>query len=168
MTPTDSTRHHTVLDTPVGPLTVVRTGTALSGVYFPGHRPAPAPGRIGTARADGFDEIRDQLAEYFGGRRRCFDLELAPVGTEFQNEVWAALRTIPYGETWTYSALAVTVGRPTSVRAVASANARNPLSIVVPCHRVIGMSGSLTGFAGGVERKRLLLDLESGTPTLFS
>ncbi|WP_442970482.1 MULTISPECIES: methylated-DNA--[protein]-cysteine S-methyltransferase [unclassified Rhodococcus (in: high G+C Gram-positive bacteria)] len=160
-------RVHTVVATPVGDLTLVRAGSALAGVYFPAHKPAPAVGRLGLGSSEGFEEITTQLSEYFAGDRRRFELTLDPVGTEFQQSVWAALRTIPYGETWTYSDLARAIGRPTSVRAVASANARNPLSIVVPCHRVIGMSGSLTGFAGGVERKRLLLDLESGSPTLF-
>lgn len=160
-------RVHTVVHTPVGDLTLVRTGSALAGVYFPEHKPAPAVGRLGLGSSEGFEEITTQLSEYFAGDRRLFELTLDPMGTEFQQSVWAALRTIPYGETWTYSDLARAIGRPTSVRAVASANARNPLSIVVPCHRVIGMSGSLTGFAGGVERKRLLLDLESGSPTLF-
>lgn len=160
-------RVHTVVATPVGDLTLVRAGSALAGVYFPEHKPAPAVGRLGLGSSEGFEAITTQLSEYFAGDRRLFELTLDPVGTEFQQSVWAALRTIPYGETWTYSDLARAIGRPTSVRAVASANARNPLSIVVPCHRVIGMSGSLTGFAGGVERKRLLLDLESGSPTLF-
>ncbi|MGB3772446.1 MAG: methylated-DNA--[protein]-cysteine S-methyltransferase [Rhodococcus sp. (in: high G+C Gram-positive bacteria)] len=142
-------------------------GDALAGVYFPAHAPAPAPARLGRRSDDGFDGIVEQFSDYFDGRRTSFDLPLEPAGTEFQHSVWAALRTIPYGETWTYSQLAVAIGRPSAVRAVASANARNPLSIVVPCHRVVGMSGSLTGFAGGVARKRFLLDLESGEPSLF-
>ena len=148
------------VDSPVGPLTMVRRGKSLTGIYFGGHRPAPTPIRLGTESDEGFDEIREQLAEYFDGRRRDFTFSVESSGTEFQCEVWRTLRTIPYGETWTYSQVAAAVGRPTAVRAVAAANARNPVSIVVPCHRVIGMSGKLTGYAGGIDVKRHLLDLE--------
>lgn len=153
---------HTIVESPIGPLTAVRDGAAITGLYFPAHAPAPAPARLGERDDAGFDDLRDQLAEYFAGTRHAFDLALAPSGTDFQVDVWGVLRTIPYGATWTYTEVATAVGRPGSVRAVAAANGRNPLSIVVPCHRVIGASGSLTGFAGGLERKRFLLDLESG------
>ena len=98
-----------------------------------------------------------QLGEYFAGERTRFDLALAPAGTRFQRAVWAALRTIPYGETRTYTEQAVAVGRPSAVRAVGAANGRNPIAIVVPCHRVVGADGSLTGFGGGIDRKRWLL-----------
>ena len=104
--------------------------------------------------------VRAQLAEYFAGERTRFDLELAPAGTPFQLEVWEALRRIPYGGTRSYGELAAELGRPGSARAVGAANARNPISIVVPCHRVVGSAGALTGYAGGVEAKRALLDLE--------
>lgn len=156
-----TTRHHRTVETPIGSITLVRDGSAVVGVYFENHRPAPPAGALGAPAGDGFDAVTEQLDEYFAGRRRAFELDLAPIGTDFQRQVWNALRTIPFGETWTYSQLAQSIGKPSSVRAVAAANARNPLSILVPCHRVIGMSGSLTGFAGGVDRKRFLLDLES-------
>lgn len=169
----DQCFRHTTVSTPVGPVMSVRRGAALTGIYFVGHSPAPAPARLGLAADDGFDRIRTELDEYFAGTRRSFDIEVAADGTAFQQSVWAALRTIPYGETWTYSDLARAIGKPSSVRAVAAANARNPVSIVIPCHRVVGMGGSLTGYAGGIARKRTLLDLESAAagselPTLFS
>ena len=103
---------------------------------------------------------REELEEYFAGRRREFDLPLSPHGTPFQRQVWQALRTIPYGSTCTYGQLAAAVGNPRAARAVGMANHRNPLPILIPCHRVIGSTGSLTGYAGGVERKRLLLSIE--------
>ena len=105
-----------------------------------------------------------QLKEYFAGLRNQFDLPLASTGTDFQTQVWHALTTIPYGETWSYQDLANAIGNPKAVRAVGLANSKNPISIVVPCHRVIGKSGKLTGYAGGVERKQRLLALEKGTP----
>jgi methylated-DNA-[protein]-cysteine S-methyltransferase len=144
----------------VGPLTLVRSGDVLTGVYFASHAPAPRPDRLGTPSTEGFDRIVAEMTEYLDGTRTAFDVPISPDGTEFQRSVWAALRTIPYGETRTYTELATAAGRPGSVRAAAAANARNPLSIVVPCHRVIGTNGSLTGFAGGIEVKRYLLNLE--------
>ncbi|MGU3432822.1 methylated-DNA--[protein]-cysteine S-methyltransferase [Actinomycetes bacterium M1A6_2h] len=143
-----------------GPLTLVRTGDVLTGVYFSGHSPAPNPARLGVPSAEGFDAIVAELEEYLDGSRTSFTIPILLTGTEFQLSVWNALRSIPYGETRTYTGLAAAAGRPGSVRAAAAANARNPLSIVVPCHRVIGMNGSLTGFAGGLDVKRRLLDLE--------
>jgi methylated-DNA-[protein]-cysteine S-methyltransferase len=136
----------------------VGDGTALTGVYFTAHEPAPrlepppAPDDAGT-----LDEAARQLTEYFAGDRTTFDLALAPHGTEFQQRVWMALRTIPYGETRSYGNIAAAVGSPSSSRAVGAANGRNPLSIIVPCHRVIGSNGHLTGYAGGMEVKRWLL-----------
>jgi methylated-DNA-[protein]-cysteine S-methyltransferase len=106
--------------------------------------------------------VRDQLDAYFAGERRDFDLQLAPEGTPFRQEVWSALRDIPYGETRSYGQLAAQIGRPGAARAVGLANGRNPIAIVVPCHRVIGSNRSLTGYAAGVERKRQLLELETG------
>ena len=102
------------------------------------------------------------MEEYFAGKRQAFDLPLAPSGTEFQRRVWAALTEIPYGETRSYGQIATAIGQPGASRAVGMANGRNPVSIVVPCHRVVGASGSLTGYAGGPERKQFLLDLERG------
>ena len=108
------------------------------------------------------DALREQLEEYFRGERRDFDIPLDPVGTLFQKEVWEALRSIPYGGTVTYGEQAALIGRPRAVRAVAGANGRNKISIILPCHRVIGADGSLTGYGGGIGRKKKLLELENG------
>lgn len=160
---TDSpTRVHTCFDSPVGELTVVSDGTHVVGIYMAEHRHRPDLVTFGPRddAAEPFAAAREQLDEYFAGTRRTFDLPLAPVGTEFQHRVWAALTHIPYGETWSYGRLAAEIGNPGAARAVGLANGRNPISIVVPCHRVVGADGSLTGYAGGADRKRLLLDLE--------
>jgi methylated-DNA-[protein]-cysteine S-methyltransferase len=158
---TTQTTLYEAFDSPVGELLAVGDGEALTGLYMQeGRRPANVP--EGWERdAEPFGELRQQLREYFAGDRREFELALAPQGSEFQLGVWGALREIPYGETRSYGELAARIGHPGSARAVGAANGRNPISIVVPCHRVIGASGSLTGYAGGLERKRLLLDLES-------
>lgn len=156
-----------LMDSPVGTLLLVAEadalGDALRGVYFEPHRHGPAS-TDGWRRAEAGDPVlgraREQLAAYFDGRSLAFDLPLGARGTPFQQRVWAALRTIPYGETLSYGALARRVGSPNASRAVGAANGRNPLSIVVPCHRVIGASGALTGFGGGMERKRWLLEHE--------
>lgn len=154
---------HTTISSPVGPLTLVADDDgALTGLYFDGHRPAPRPDRLGehvTPDAT-FAAVTAQLDEYFAGRRQSFDLPLRATGTPFQQSVWAQLTKIGYGQTTTYGALATALGRPTAARAVGAAVGRNPLSIVVPCHRVVGGTGALTGFAGGTDRKRHLLDLE--------
>ena len=142
--------------TPAGELVLVGDERALRGVYFTDGRRPPLEG-LCTADAP-FAAARAQLAEYFAGERRVFDLPLDPRGTPFQLRVWSALRQIPYGTTRAYGALARELG--TGPRAVGLANGRNPLSIVVPCHRLVGGSGALTGYGGGLERKRLLLDLE--------
>ncbi len=150
-----------VTASPVGDLVLTGAPGVLSGCWFTG--PHQTDRSIGLVRDDdAFGEAIDQLNDYFAGRRRTFELDLAPVGTDFQLRVWAALRTIPYGETWSYRDLALTVGSPNGFRAVGLANGRNPHSIIVPCHRVIGADGSLTGYGGGVDRKRVLLDLEAG------
>ncbi|MDH6280116.1 methylated-DNA--[protein]-cysteine S-methyltransferase [Prescottella agglutinans] len=151
---------HTVVESPVGPLTLVRTPEGLCGLYMDAQRHLPDSARFGPRVDEGFDEVTAQLGEYFAGDRTEFTMPLAPRGTEFQQRVWAALRTIPYGETWTYLELAEHLGNPAAIRAVAAANGRNPIGIIVPCHRVIGSDGSLTGYAGGLEKKRFLLDLE--------
>lgn len=153
---------YTIIDSPIGSLTLVRGEQGLTGVYMPEHKPAPNPTTFGARDDDAFADAVRQLGEYWAGERSAFDLALAPVGTEFQLRVWQALRTIPYGETRTYGWIAEQLGQPTAVRAVGLANGRNPLSIVVPCHRVLGSTGALTGYAGGVERKRFLLDHEAG------
>jgi methylated-DNA-[protein]-cysteine S-methyltransferase len=153
---------YTRMPSPVGELLLVGDGVWLHSVHMPSQkgRPAVAPGW--RRSDDAFAEARDQLDAYFAGERREFDLLLAPEGTPFRHEVWSALRAIPYGETRSYGELAAQLGRPRAARAVGLANGRNPIAIVVPCHRVIGSDRSLTGYAAGVERKRQLLELESG------
>jgi methylated-DNA-[protein]-cysteine S-methyltransferase len=152
---------NTVVDSPVGTLTLWGDGSALSGLWFDGHKRPPVP--TGSHRDDdAFAEARGQLAAYFAGELREFDLDLAPHGTEWQLRVWSALREIPYGETRSYRDIAEQVCTPAASRAVGMANGRNPISIIVPCHRVIGADGSLTGYGGGLDRKRSLLALEAG------
>lgn len=151
------------ISSPIGELTVVERDGALVGLYMTDHKPAPHLETFGERDDDTLPQLDAQLGEYFAGERTDFDLPLAPTGTDFQQRVWAALRTIPYGETWSYGRLAEAVGQPGAARAVGLANGRNPISIVVPCHRVVGSSGKLTGYAGGVERKAFLLDLERGS-----
>lgn len=151
---------HTNLDSPLGTLTLVGDGEALGGVYFEDHLRAPAAQARGTFDESAFGQARQQLTEYFAGRRRTFDLPLLPRGDSFQQRVWLLLEQIPYGETRSYGQLARELGDPALAQAVGAANGHNPLSIVVPCHRVVGADGSLTGYAGGLPRKRFLLDLE--------
>ena len=159
-----STIQWTTVSSPIGPMLLTADDGGLTGLYMEvrahgPHRPDP-----GWVRDDAaFDDVTRQLAEYFAGERTGFDVELNPSGTPFQLQVWAALRTIPYGEVRTYGQIAQQVGQPGAARAVGLANGRNPISIIVPCHRVIGTSGALTGYGGGLERKRHLLDLESTT-----
>ena len=144
-----------VLPSPVGELTLVEEHGALTGLYF-GTR--CLLGEKGTSPL--LEEAARQLQEYFAGCRREFSLPLAPRGTEFQRQVWHALEGIPYGETRTYGEIARAIGKPKACRAVGMANHRNPLSILVPCHRVVGADGSLTGYGGGLEAKQFLLELE--------
>lgn len=158
-----STTTVTTLVTPIGTLRLVADDEHLVGLWVEEHERTPAlePDHVVVDRAQPvLAESRTQLAEYFAGERTSFDLPLAPQGTPFQLEVWAALREIPYGETASYADIARAVGRPTGFRAVGAANGRNPLSIIVPCHRVIGADGQLTGYGWGVERKAWLLDHE--------
>ena len=156
-----TTRVHTTIDSPVGPLRLVREGDALCGLHFLDGRDGDAPDDA-SEDASAFEDVRRQLHEYFAGTRRRFDLRLAPEGTAFQRQVWAELVRIPYGETISYGELAGRIANPRAVRAVGLANGANPIAIVVPCHRVIGSSGSLTGYGGGLDRKRFLLNLERG------
>lgn len=149
-----------LISTPIGELRVVASARALVAVYFPDQRGAQLPRAPEDPGSPVLDRAVAQLREYLAGTRRSFELELAPRGTAFQREVWSALTTIGYGETRSYAELAAMVGRPRASRAVGAANGRNPLSLIVPCHRVVGSDGSLTGYAGGVERKRWLLELE--------
>ena len=165
-------RAHTVMDSPIGPMTLTADGGKLSGLYMEISRYPLAPDDQGE-RDDAVlaDAVR-QLEEYFAGERTEFDLELAMTGTPFQQRVWQALRDIPYGETESYGELALRIGSPIGAsRAVGLANGRNPISIIVPCHRVIGSGGKLVGYGGGLPRKQYLLDFEqriSGkTPALF-
>jgi methylated-DNA-[protein]-cysteine S-methyltransferase len=154
---------YTSVDSPIGELLLLGDGHALHGLWMRPGRTAFA--RPGWTRADGpFEDARGQLDEYFAGRRLTVDLPLAMAGTPFQVRVWRALLEIPYGETTTYGELARQVrpgGGWQAARAVGAANGRNPIAVVVPCHRVIGADGSLTGYGGGLERKRFLLDLEA-------
>ena len=147
----------TIIETPVGDLTAISDGAALTTLAFPGGSP--------VARVDEdtvLSQTRRQLGEYFAGERTSFDLPLRPHGSPWQRIVWDELLTIPYGETTSYGELAARLGRPSAARAVGLANGSNPIVIVIPCHRVIGADGTLTGYGGGLERKRTLLDLESG------
>jgi len=156
---------HVVIDSPIGPLTLVAADGRLTGLYMDAQRYRPGDevlGSPGDENAEPFASAADQLDAYFAGQLTDFDLPLAPAGTQFQRTVWAALRQIPYGETWSYGQLAGKIGSPAAVRAVGLANGRNPIAVVVPCHRVIGADGSLTGYGGGLSRKRFLLDLEAG------
>jgi methylated-DNA-[protein]-cysteine S-methyltransferase len=148
---------YTLLPSPLGPLLLTGGDDGLTRVLLEG--PDPAPGWV---RDDArFTEAARQLGEYFAGERAAFDLPLHATGTAFEQGVWDELRRIPYGETTSYGELARRLGHPRAARAVGRANGRNPLAIVVPCHRVIGASGALTGYAGGLDRKRALLALEN-------
>jgi methylated-DNA-[protein]-cysteine S-methyltransferase len=151
---------HAIIGSPVGPLTLVGDGSALTGLYFDSHLRTPRLADRGPRTDEGFDAAARQLGEYFAGTRREFDLELAPRGSAFERQVWALLTKIPYGETRTYGQLAAELGDHGAAQAVGNANGWNPISIIVPCHRVVGASGSLTGYAGGLHRKRFLLSLE--------
>lgn len=148
-----------VISSPLGGLRLVATSSGLRRVEF-------VDGRVsGASRATSrhLDAAEQQLSEYFAGKRRDFDLTLEPIGTSFQLAAWGVLRTIPFGATMSYGDQARAMGKPTAVRAVGGANGRNPLAIVVPCHRVVGADGRLTGYASGVERKAWLLSHEAGT-----
>lgn len=153
-------RVHTVMDSPVGPITLVAVDGVLAGLYMDLQRHRPLEERFGAPDPTAFTEVIGQLKEYFATQRTDFDLPLTFVGTPFQRIVWAALREIPYGETVSYGQLAQRIGRPSASRAVGLANGRNPIGIIVPCHRVVGATGGMTGYGGGLERKRYLLDLE--------
>lgn len=152
------------ISSPLGPLRLIASDGALCGVYMniqraPAATPAPDDPLLQRAAR--------QLHEYFAGARRDFDLPLRPRGTEFQQTVWRALTQIPYGGTRSYAELAAAIGRPTACRAVGGANSKNPLGIVVPCHRVIGHQGALIGYAGGHDNKRWLLAHEAGAPLVL-
>ena len=151
-----------IMDSPVGPLRMVAAADGLRRICFENDRHPQAIDTAGHRDATRLAPVRRQLDEYFAGTRREFELPLRPRGTPFQLRVWRALCGIGYGETISYAELAARIGNPAARRAVGAANGRNPLPIVVPCHRVIGRDGSLVGFGGGLQVKRRLLDLESG------
>ncbi|BAU87117.1 methylated-DNA-[protein]-cysteine S-methyltransferase [Streptomyces laurentii] len=165
------TVRHTVIDSPYDPLTLVAVDGVLSRLHMTDQRHRPPEETFGAPDPRPFTEAVRQLDAYFAGELNEFDLPLHLVGTPFQLRVWAELRRIPYGETRTYGELAEDLGNPAASRAVGLANGKNPVGIIVPCHRVIGASGSLTGYGGGLDRKRRLLAFETGTPadgdTLF-
>lgn len=165
MTTTYVHRH----DSPLGLLTLLSDGTSITGLYMPSHKGEPhdASWMVG---ASPFTRLIEQLDQYFRGERQDFDVAVSAPGTPFQQRVWATLRTIPYGQTCSYRDIAEQIGSPKAMRAVGLANGRNPVSIIVPCHRVVGANGSLTGYGGGLHNKQLLLDLErrtAGNPTLL-
>ena len=154
---------HTTIESPIGELLLVGDEESLRGLYMQeGKRPYRVADHWRNAE-EPFAAVREQLSEYFAGERTEFDLPLESVGSEFDRSVWAELERIPYGQTTSYGEIARRIGRPDKARAVGAANGRNPISIVVPCHRVIGSDGSLTGYGGGLERKRFLLQLEGAT-----
>jgi methylated-DNA-[protein]-cysteine S-methyltransferase len=153
-------RCHTVADSPVGPLTLVAAGGTLAGLYMHRQRHHPPTEAFGVPDATVFAEAVRQLHAYFAGQLTEFELPLTLTGTAFQRRVWTALGEIPYGETVSYGQLADRIGKPTAARPVGLAVGRNPIGIIIPCHRVVGSTGKLTGYAGGLSRKQYLLDLE--------
>ena len=149
---------HFLLESPIGVLTLVKTDGVLSGVYMG----VSSESRVafGPRASSGFEDVVEQLQEYFARSRTTFTVPISLEGTSFQKRVWGELTNIPYGETRSYGQLADAIGNRSAVRAVGAANGRNPISIIVPCHRVIGSNGTLVGYGGGLERKRFLLELE--------
>ena len=156
--------HYSWLESPIGPLLLTSDGEALTGLYLTAHQGGPEIAADWLEAPGLFTDATVQLGQYFSGTRKIFDLTLQPQGTPFQREVWRALLQIPHGQTLSYGELAARLGKPNASRAVGLANGRNPLSIVVPCHRVIGADGSLTGYGGGMARKAWLLAHEQGRP----
>lgn len=154
---------HTVLPTRLGELTLVRDREALVGLYFPHHWYRPDVQTFGPRTDEGFDDVAAQIEEYLAGERRDFDLPLEARGDALQRRVWALIAEVPYGETTTYGELARRLNGEANPQQVGAAVGRNPLSILIPCHRVVGSDGKLTGYAGGLRRKRALLDLEQLT-----
>ncbi len=156
--------HYRTIDSPIGPLTLAGEGPVLTNLRMIDQ--TYEPDRAGWIRDDTtLPDVVEQLEAYFAGERRDFELKLELEGTEFQRKVWNALRTIPYGQTRSYGEIAEQIGSPKASRAVGLANGRNPIAVIVPCHRVIGANGSLTGFGGGLERKSTLLKLERNSET---
>ncbi|MFI5939167.1 methylated-DNA--[protein]-cysteine S-methyltransferase [Streptomyces uncialis] len=156
-------KQHTLIDSPYGPLTLVATDGTLCGVYMTDQRHRPPEESFGDRDPGPFTETARQLDAYFAGELTDFDLPFSLDGTPFQRSVWAQLLRIPFGETRTYGELAEALGNPAASRAVGLANGKNPISAIVPCHRVIGANGNLTGYGGGLPRKQRLLDFERGS-----
>jgi methylated-DNA-[protein]-cysteine S-methyltransferase len=157
---------YTTFDSPIGELLALGDGRALHGLYMQEGKTAIAVRPEWQEADEPFAEVRAQLGDYFAGARTTFDLPLELRGSPFQRQVWRALQEIPYGETISYGELARRIGIPSASRAVGVANGHNPVAVIVPCHRVIGADGSLTGYGGGLERKRVLLELEAGVLAL--
>jgi methylated-DNA-[protein]-cysteine S-methyltransferase len=155
--------HYAVMDSPMGPVTVASTGKGIASIHFGNSVPSG-----GLTDPSANHQTVEQLTEYFEGKRTQFDLPLDVEGTPFQKAVWTQLLRIPYGETRTYGEIAKAIGRPGAARAVGMANHENPIAVVIPCHRVIGRDGSLTGYAGGVQLKAQLLSIERRHRTLFT
>ena len=151
---------HTTIRSSLGDLTLVARDGSVTGLYFPHHWHMPDRSAFGEYRDAGFDDVRRQLEEYLAGERREFDLPVDAAGSPFQERVWQLISQIPYGTTVSYGELARELGGGTTAQEVGAAVGRNPVSILIPCHRVVGASGGLTGYAGGLRRKRTLLDLE--------
>jgi methylated-DNA-[protein]-cysteine S-methyltransferase len=162
------TTTYRTIDSPVGVLTLAGRDGVLTNLRMDDQAHAPADQPDWEPDDAAFDAVAEQLGAYFAGELTDFDVDLRLQGTPFQQQVWAALREIPYGETWSYGELADHIGKPGAARAVGLANGRNPVGIIVPCHRVIGADGSLTGYGGGLPRKQVLLQLERerSTPRL--
>lgn len=163
-----TTLYYDVMETPIGPLRLVADDAGLRRICFRIERHPRADDELGEHTPAKLHHARKQLEEYFAGERRHFDLVLNPIGTEFQRRAWRALCDIPFGETRSYLDQARAIGQPSAMRAVGAANGRNPLPIVIPCHRVIGSNGSLVGFGGGLEIKSALLALETRQRALFA
>lgn len=156
------TTYYHYYDSPIGKLLLAGDENALSLLGFPGGSMARRHESDWVEKKSAFKTVIKQLDEYFSGKRTEFDLALSPEGTDFQQQVWQALTEIPYGETWSYGQLAKHIGKPKASRAVGAANGINPIPVIIPCHRVIGSNGKLTGFGGGLETKSFLLNLEAG------
>jgi methylated-DNA-[protein]-cysteine S-methyltransferase len=168
MSTVSPTTRHAVIGLPIGPLTIVRDDDGITGVYFPHHWTRPDPATFGpevdAADDHGFDAVASQLAEYFAGQRREFELPLTPHGSFPAQQAWKLLGAIPYGRTTTYGELARQLGGGVTAQEVGGFVGANPLSILIPCHRVVGSTGKLTGYAGGLKRKQHLLELEGAIP----
>lgn len=164
-----ATTYYSYIESPLGSMFVRGDGQFVTGLFMPQHKGWRGPDAAWQLSDAPFSAVREQLAEYFAGQRETFDVLLKPAGTPFQQRVWQELVRIPFGTTISYAQLAERVGQPTASRAVGNANGRNPISILVPCHRVIGASGKLTGYAGGLDKKEWLLAWErQSRSTLFS